>query len=75
MGPMSPAFEIRISTLMMECLVSSSLTAEAGSESTVESILTMISLLSLPTVTEERSLVDLATSRTAAMTVVLGRAM
>ena len=72
---MSPALEIRTSTLVMEYFVSSSLTAAAGSVSIVESILTIINLESFPTTTEERSLVDLVTSRTAATTVVLARAI
>ena len=73
-NPIRPALEIRMSTLVMECFVSSSLTAEAGSESTVESTLTTMSLLFLPTVSEDKSWFDLATSRTAAMTVLLARA-
>ena len=67
---MTPALEIRTSSLVMWCLVLSSVTAADGSLSEVESILMMMSLLSLPTVTDLRDSLDLATSRTAAMTVV-----
>lgn len=58
----------------MLCLEASSETAAAGSESDVESIFTMMSLEDECTGADARSFVDLGTSLTAAMTVVLGRA-
>ena len=70
-----PGVGNRMSTLVMWCFLWSSLKVVVGSVSIVESILTIISLESFPTTTEERSLVDLATSRAAAMTVVLGWAI
>jgi len=59
---------------LMPCLDLSSSTATKASVSEVESIFTMMSLLSLPTVTMLKALATEATSRTAAMTVVDGRA-
>lgn len=70
-----PALESRTSTLLILCLDLSSSTAASASVSDVASILTIISLLSSPALTSLRALVDFSTSRTAAMTVVLGRAM
>lgn len=70
-----PALEIKTSSLVIEYLEASSATAAAGSVSTVESILTIMSLESLPTGTEARDIVAEAMSRTAATTVVSGRAI
>lgn len=69
----NPAFETRVSMCSIPCLVLSSSTAAAGSESTVESILTVTILEPDPTGREEKTLLAEATSRTAATIVVEGR--
>lgn len=66
---------LKTSRSVIPCLVVTSVTAAAGSVSIVESILRIISLLSLPVGTDESVFVEAAMSRTAAMIVVFSRAM
>lgn len=69
-----PALEMRTSSLVILCVVLSSETAVEGSVSEAESILTVIILLFSPTGTVEKIWRAEVTSRTAAMTMVFGRA-
>lgn len=69
----SPALETRTSTLVMPWDLSS-LTASAASVAEVESILTVMILLPAPTFTVLKVFLAASTLRTAAMTVLLGRA-
>jgi len=69
----SPALEMRTSTLVMPWDLSS-LTASVGSVADVESILTVMILLPAPSFTVLKTCLADSTLRTAAMTVVWGRA-